>query len=402
MNYDLIVVGGGLAGSALALAMAEEGAEVLVLEVETHFRDRVRGEWLAPWGVAEAKALRIYDRMLSAGAHELRYISGNGAEATDLQETTRCRQPSLTFYHPAMQEALLQAAEQAGAHVQRGVSARLQLDNGTPYVETKISGRTTQLKARMVVGADGRNSLTRRAAGFVVQSDPDYLRVAGLLLDEMPAPDHAVLTWLDSWESVARGVYVLLFPQGGQRVRAYVSHLAEADYRLSGDAAISQFIDLFAQAGAPKSYFASARIAGPLASYLGRNMWVEYPYSQGVALIGDAAASPDPTHGQGLSLTLRDVRVLRDQLVNFADWHEAGAAYAEAHNGYYSTLHTYEGWFKQLMFTVGAEAAARRERAFAAWKADASNRLDVIMSGPDVTLDEAARSRYFGETQNSN
>src|SRR5438093_682427 len=40
-SYDIITVGGGLAGSALAKAMAERGARVLVVERETHFKDRV-------------------------------------------------------------------------------------------------------------------------------------------------------------------------------------------------------------------------------------------------------------------------------------------------------------------------------------------------------------------------
>jgi flavin-dependent dehydrogenase len=50
MDYDLITVGGGLAGAALAKALAERGARVLVLERETRFRDRVRGEAMHPWG----------------------------------------------------------------------------------------------------------------------------------------------------------------------------------------------------------------------------------------------------------------------------------------------------------------------------------------------------------------
>ena len=56
-TYDIITVGGGLGGSALALAMAEHGARVLVLERESHFRDRVRGEGMHAWGVPEARAL---------------------------------------------------------------------------------------------------------------------------------------------------------------------------------------------------------------------------------------------------------------------------------------------------------------------------------------------------------
>ena len=54
--YDIITVGGGLGGSALAKAMAAHGAKVLVLEREKQFKDRIRGEFMAPWGVAEARS----------------------------------------------------------------------------------------------------------------------------------------------------------------------------------------------------------------------------------------------------------------------------------------------------------------------------------------------------------
>jgi len=46
-HFDLITVGGGLAASTLARSMAERGASVLVLEHETQFKDRVRGEYIA-------------------------------------------------------------------------------------------------------------------------------------------------------------------------------------------------------------------------------------------------------------------------------------------------------------------------------------------------------------------
>ena len=50
-RYDLITVGGGRGGASLAKAIAEHGARVLVLERETQFKDRVRGEALVSWGV---------------------------------------------------------------------------------------------------------------------------------------------------------------------------------------------------------------------------------------------------------------------------------------------------------------------------------------------------------------
>ena len=50
MARDAIIVGGGLGGSALAEQLARAGRNVLVLERETKFRDRVRGENMLPWG----------------------------------------------------------------------------------------------------------------------------------------------------------------------------------------------------------------------------------------------------------------------------------------------------------------------------------------------------------------
>ena len=64
MDFDLVIVGGGLAGSAFATAMARTGARVLIVEREAVFRDRVRGEGMLPWGVTEARELGIYDRLL--------------------------------------------------------------------------------------------------------------------------------------------------------------------------------------------------------------------------------------------------------------------------------------------------------------------------------------------------
>ena len=58
-TYDIITVGGGIAASSLAKAMAERGAKVLVLEREKQFKDRVRGEAIVSWGVAEANELGI-------------------------------------------------------------------------------------------------------------------------------------------------------------------------------------------------------------------------------------------------------------------------------------------------------------------------------------------------------
>ena len=60
-DYDLITIGGGIGGATLAKVMAEAGHRVLVLERDTAFRDRIRGEVLVPWGCREAAQLGVYD-----------------------------------------------------------------------------------------------------------------------------------------------------------------------------------------------------------------------------------------------------------------------------------------------------------------------------------------------------
>jgi menaquinone-9 beta-reductase len=73
MSFDLITVGGGLAGSTLATELARVGHKVLVLERETHFKDRVRGENMLPWGVAAAHRLGLVDYLLANGGHQPPY-----------------------------------------------------------------------------------------------------------------------------------------------------------------------------------------------------------------------------------------------------------------------------------------------------------------------------------------
>src|SRR5215813_13673548 len=107
-SYDLVIIGGGLGGSCLAKVMAERGARALVLEREKEFRDRVRGEAMLPWGVAEAQELGIYELLCEMCAHKQRwfdfYLGPNQIMHRDLTSTTPRNTPMLNFYHPKMQE----------------------------------------------------------------------------------------------------------------------------------------------------------------------------------------------------------------------------------------------------------------------------------------------------------
>ena len=82
---------------------------------------------------------------------------------------------------------------------------------------------------------------------------------------------------------------------------------------------MQRFVDVFVSFGAKADWFDRATAMGPLASFSGADCWAAHPYHDGVVLIGDAAAAGDPAFGCGMSLTLRDVRMLRDHLIKEHD-----------------------------------------------------------------------------------
>ncbi|MBV8717173.1 MAG: FAD-dependent monooxygenase, partial [Chloroflexi bacterium] len=56
-RIDAVIVGGGIGGSALATVLARNGLAVTVLEQQRTYADRVRGEYMAAWGVEIAQRL---------------------------------------------------------------------------------------------------------------------------------------------------------------------------------------------------------------------------------------------------------------------------------------------------------------------------------------------------------
>jgi 2-polyprenyl-6-methoxyphenol hydroxylase-like FAD-dependent oxidoreductase len=396
-SFDLIAVGGGLGAAALARSLAEKGARVLVIEREEKFKDRVRGEMLVPWGVAEAESLGIATLLRGSCGHDLSWVdfySGPHLMAhRDTVATTPQNLKCLTFYHPEMQEALLAEAEKAGAEVRRGASVQEVRPGAPPSVVVQRNGHAEEIRARMVVGADGRSSIASRSAGFETKRDRDRMLLAGVLLENCPAPEDTGHIVIDS----NTGSSAVVFPQGGGRARAYFAYHKGSRSRIQGDAAFSAFLESCKRAGANPGWYDGVTAAGPLASFDGADTDTPHPYCNGVALVGDAAATSDPTWGQGLSTTLRDARLLRDKLLGNEDWDAAGHAYAEEHDRFCKAVHEVVGWYTDFFLETGPEADARRARAFPLIAQDPMRQPDLLFSGPDMPVDDGTRRRFFGE-----
>lgn len=395
-EFDLAIVGGGLAGSALGLSLAKHGRRVLILEREAGFRDRVRGEGMHPWGVVEAQRLSILNGEAQRCTRELPYWTrhaGGAADRRDLRSVAPGANGCLAFHHPLMQEQLLQAAADAGALVWRPSQVLHVTPGRIPGLVVKADGREYNVSARLVVGADGRASRTRAWGKFRIRTDPELLRITGALHLDIDLPADSVHVT----EHAESGRKVLYFPIGERRFRSYYVSRCRDGRPLSGDRDGDSFLEACVAAGTPACWLKHAKLAGPLASFDVADRWVDHPYCNGVVLVGDSAAASDPSFGCGLSLTFRDVRVLRDHLVANDDWDAAADAYAVEHDRYFGSLHRILSWYRELNYADGSEADTRRARVRPLLYEQPQRRPDFVAFGPEAPSDEPARQRFFGE-----
>jgi 2-polyprenyl-6-methoxyphenol hydroxylase-like FAD-dependent oxidoreductase len=392
-QFDLVTVGGGIGASALALAMAREGARVLVIEKEQKFRDRVRGEYLAPWGVAEAKELGIADLLMRHCAKEVPWVE-MGFGPRNVAETTPQKMSAISFCHPEMQEVLLAEAAQAGVQVRRATSVQgIEPDANHPVVVSQ-NGKDERIEARLVVGADGRGSAVRKWINFTTQKNGQHFQFAGVLLTGVAGRDDLVKFLFNP----DLGLVIATVPQTRQRWRAYLGYPVNSGLALQGSEKLKMFLAESGKVapGVQESY-ANVESAGPLASFEAGESWVDHPYRDGVALIGDAAGTNDPTFGQGMPMTLRDARVLRDALRSHSDWDSAGHEYARQHDEYFQNSRKVCGWLRTLFQDPSPPAQALRGRAMPKIAEDQSRVPDHLFGGPELACDETVRARLFGE-----
>jgi 2-polyprenyl-6-methoxyphenol hydroxylase-like FAD-dependent oxidoreductase len=322
---DVVIVGAGIAGSALAIALARSGSSVILLEKSTVHVDRVRGEFIVPWGVAEARTLGILDLLEGAGAnYTVRSIPyGEGLSPEDARQFTIQMdqmvpgvQGALNLGHPRICDVLNRAAVAAGAMLVRGVG-RIEVRAGLPARISFVSDKAVHtLSARIIVGADGRGSTVARQAGFQRLSDPVHHILTGLLVDgavEWPQDEQSI--------GVDGDVGFYIFPQGGGRVRLYAAHGLDQHNRFAGHGAIDRFLQAFERPSLPcGSAFARATPAGPCHGYPNNDVWIDKPVVPGIVLIGDAAGHNDPSGGQGISIALKDARLVSEAFRASHDW----------------------------------------------------------------------------------
>jgi geranylgeranyl reductase family protein len=301
----VLVVGGGPAGSASAILLRRLGHDVLLIDEARFPRDKVCGEAVSPGAWPLLAQLGVESALQRLGPCWLRGMVLHSPNGTSFRGEYGGAAPGFAIRRDAFDQLLLQAARGAGVEVREGVRARdVVTQAGAVCGVVTDDGRgPVTLRARIVVGADGRRSVVGRKLGllrehrrlrrFSVRGHWDG--VAGLgPFGEM---------------HVAAGGYCGIAPLSPSRANvAFVldrGELAAAAGDLEGfyRGSLARRWPRISERLEAARLLAPPRAIGPLALEARR---VAAP---GVMLVGDAAGFYDPFTGEGITLALRSAQL---------------------------------------------------------------------------------------------
>lgn len=169
-HIDAVVVGARCAGSAAAIALARAGRRVVCLDGATFPSDTLSTHLLFAGGVAELSAVGALPRVEALGAPRMPRAQMSGAGVDVAAGYTRIDgvDYALCVRRPGLDAALVATAREAGAEVREATRVTDLVWDGDRVAGVRTrdrSGRTAELRAPLVVGADGRRSTVARRVG---------------------------------------------------------------------------------------------------------------------------------------------------------------------------------------------------------------------------------------------
>jgi 2-polyprenyl-6-methoxyphenol hydroxylase-like FAD-dependent oxidoreductase len=169
-EFDVVVVGARCAGSTLGALLARDGLRVAVLDQAAVIRSTLSSNILQADSLAFLEQLGVTDRLKAAGATTMSHVD---MRLEDFRCVTAFPQApgdvggAACIRREVLDPVLVEAAEAAGADVRLGVKVvGLVREQGRVVgVRTVADGVESELRARLVVGADGRNSKVAEVCG---------------------------------------------------------------------------------------------------------------------------------------------------------------------------------------------------------------------------------------------
>jgi flavin-dependent dehydrogenase len=313
--YDVVVVGGRVAGASTAMLLARAGLRVALVDrgrpgadtVSTHGFMRAGVLQLARWGVLPA--------VRAAGTPPVRRTTFHYANGHAVHVSIRPSAGVDALYAPRrylLDRILVDAAAQAGVDVlhETPVTGLLRDDHGR-VAGVQVPGTTgsVSVPARFVVGADGVGStVAREVAAPVVRQGRHASAVLYRYFADLPADGY-------EW-SYDRSAGAGLIPTNDGQTCVFVGTSPERMRSIRGLGREAAFDALLAEAGAAvgeRVHAASAQSG--FHGWGGVPGYVRISHGPGWALVGDAGYFKDPITAHGMTDALRDAELLADAII---------------------------------------------------------------------------------------
>ena len=328
-SYDVVIVGAGIAGSALAAALIGKGIRVALVEARplepaqlplaldvAQFDPRVSA--LTPRSMAFLDELGAWDAIAAYRSCPYRHMTvwdADGSATIDFDaaevdadslgtivENRAVTNALLKRLQQAGETRLLAPASLAGCEATAGVGVLITLEDGV------------ELEAGLLVAADGALSRVRELMGFRTREwDYGHRAIVTTLSLEYPHQDTA-------WQCFMPTGPLALLPLPSTADKHYCS-VVWSQQDETAEALLALDDQAFCEALGKASEFRLGRVlatAKRVAFPLRQRHAVDY-VMPGVALVGDAAHTIHPLAGQGINLGLSDVAVLAGEILAAAD-----------------------------------------------------------------------------------
>jgi flavin-dependent dehydrogenase len=333
-RVDIAIVGGGLAGCALAIALARAGVEVVVLERQPAWRWRAGGVFSSPVTMDALRRVGLSEATLARVARPIpamRLETPGGAVARLTYGAEAGGPPAVGFDRSALDPELEALAREAGAAVRHGVTVEtVDLDDGRPVLRTRTPEGTGTIGCRIAVGADGAHSVVARAAGVARPSRlPERVGLSYHLADPRPdAPTDARLRVFD-------GGYIGIAPVPGRRVNIGIVLGPAWRDRLARDGASATagaIVAAVPATGEDPGTWRDGDRCDPVAGAAPLGGRVTRRAGPGWWLVGDAVGFLDPFTGEGLHRALVSTELAAAAIRAALDQPERAAAAAAAYD----------------------------------------------------------------------
>lgn len=302
VDYDVIIIGAGPIGSRAATLLSERGLKVIVLEEHKEIGRPFQCAGLVNPSAMDAVKLNhtILKEIHSAKMHSPSGVSIQIGQPHKIRTYTVCRKK--------FDQAVAKQAIDSGAHISLNSKPNdVTITDSCVQISAILDGREVNLSSKLLIGADGAHSWTRRKFRM---GRPKELMVGYQVEVTGYETEDGVLE-MYTGDDIAPGFFSWVIPTGFGTHRIGMWSKAELQNGKSSEEMLHYLMKESKWANRFSNCAIVAQYCGPVPSGM-----VKKPFKDRVILLGDAAGMAKPTTGGGIGPGFEQIQEIIDPLVN--------------------------------------------------------------------------------------